>query len=330
MTNIYDKINDIDFDVDTVELNDIERAKMKKTAKSYAKKDYKKKLIASAAAILLFTGLMTPSVRAEVGKFTTDIKVSMMDAIGASPESYKYVTELHKPVTVGNDTFVIENIAFEDDKVFINTLRDSDGSAEGLMDDVSDIYKIVIDGESYTPQGGSGSRGFLEDGKTRSDVSVINFDKEFPSYESTDVDLYFTDYNNTNEIISIKANTNTVNEENVVYAKDLKLNNSAEIKLLKLNPITMTAIIKNLDSGYIYKLIGMDKAGNSFTLEPTHIDDNELTFLYNKDVSDTSLDQIKETDEIKFIFKGAKVDMESENSISGEYEDIAEFTYKAE
>lgn len=330
MTNIYDKINDIDFDVGTVELNDIERAKMKKIAKSYAKKDTKKKFLPSAAAVLLFAGLMTPSVKAEVAKFTTDIKVSMMDAFGASPDSYKYVTELNKPVTVGNDSFVIGNIAFEDDKVFINTLRDSDGSAEGLMDDVSDIYKIVIDGESYTPQGGSGSRGFLEDGKTRSDVSVINFDKEFPSYESTDVDLYFTDYNNTNEIISIKANINTVNEDNVVYAKDLKLDDGAEIELLKLNPITMTAIIKDLDPDYIYKLIGMDKDGNSFTLEPTHSDDNELTFLYNKDISDMSLEQIKEADEIKFIFKGARVDMELENSISGEYENIADFTYKTE
>lgn len=330
MTNIYNKINDIDFNVDSLELNDIEREKMISNAKSYAKKDYKKKLLVSAATVLLFAGLMTPSVRAEVAKFTTDIKVSMMDAFGASPDSYKYVTELNKPVTVGNDSFVIGNIAFEDNKVFINTLRDSDGSVEGMMDDSSDIYKIVIDGQSYVAQGGSGSRGFLEDGKTISDVSVINFDKEFPSYESIDVDLYFTDYNNTNEIISIKANINTVNEDNVVYAKDLKLDNGAEIELLKLNSITMTAIIKNLDPNYIYELIGMDKDGNSFTLEPRSGDDNELTFLYNKDISDMSLDQIRNADEIRFIFKAASLDRESANSISGEYENIAEFTYKVE
>lgn len=327
MTNIYDKLNDMDFDVDSIELNDIERAKMKKTAKSYAKKDTKKKLLASAAAVLLFTGLMTPSVRAEVAKFTTDIKVSMMDAFGASPDSYKYVTELNKPVTVGNDSFVIGNIAFEDDKVFINTLRDSDGSVEGMMDNVSDIYKIVIDGESYTAQGSSGSSGFLEDGRTISDVSVINFDKEFPSYESKDVDLYFTDYNNTNEIISIKANINTVNEENVVYAKDLKLDNGAEIELLKLNPITMTAVIKNFDPDYLYELVGMDKDGNTLTLEARSGDDNELTLLYNQDISDLSLDQIRNTQEIKFVLKAVKMNKESGQLTEGEYENVAEFTY---
>jgi len=39
MTSIYDKINDIDFDTDSIELNDIEKEKMFRSAKSYAKKN---------------------------------------------------------------------------------------------------------------------------------------------------------------------------------------------------------------------------------------------------------------------------------------------------
>lgn len=328
MTNIYDKLNDMNFDVDSVELNDIERTKMKKTAKSYAKKDTKKKLLASAAAVLLFTGLMTPSVRAEVAKFTTDIKVSMMDAFGASPDSYKYVTELNKPVTVGNDSFVIGNIAFEDNKAFINTLRDSDGSMESqLSENEACVYKIVVDGVSYKALGSSGSSGLLEDGKTISEVSMINFDKEFPTLDNADVDLYYTD-GNSNEIISTKASTNTVNEENVIFAKDQKLKNGSVISLMKLNPITMTAIIKNLEPDYSYQIEGSNNEGKTFLLDEIIGDNGEVTFIYNKDFSDMTLDEIKNADIINFVLKGNRINKESGKETNGEYKTIEEFTYK--
>lgn len=328
MTNIYDKINDMDFEVDSVKLNDIERVKMKKTAKSYAKKDTKKKFIASAAAVLLFAGLMTPSVRAEVQKFTTDIKVTMMDAFGASPDSYKYVTELHKPVTVGNDTFVIENIAFEDNKVFINTLREGDGSIESMLsEEGADIYKIVINGETYKSDGRSGGRGYLNDGKTLSEETMIHFDKEFPTLENAEVDLYFSDMF-ASEIVSIKANTNTVNADNIIFAKDQELDNGAVVSLIKLNPITMTAFIKNLDPEYLYELSGVDKDGNTIKLNNRTSVNGEVTFMYTHKMSDLTLDQIKELDEIKFTLKREKMNKESGKLTNGNLETIAEFTCK--
>lgn len=328
MTNIYDKINDMDFEVDSVKLNDIERVKMKKTAKSYAKKDTKKKFIASAAAVLLFAGLMTPSVRAEVQKFTTDIKVTMMDAFGASPDSYKYVTELNKPVSVGDDSFVIENIAFEDDRVFINTLREGDGSIESMLtEDGADIYKIVINGETYKSDGRSGNTGYLEDGKTMSEVTMMHFDKDFPSLKEADVDLYYVSSTGSN-IISIKADTNTVNEENVIFAKDMPLDNGAVVSLIKLNPITMTAIIKNLETDYFYQIEGTNNEGKTFLLDEIIGDNGEVTFIYNKDFSDMSLDEIKDADIINFVLKGNRINKESGKEINGEYKTIEEFTYK--
>lgn len=328
MTNIYDKINDIDFKVDKVELNDIERAKMKKTAKFYAKKDSKKKLLASAAAVLLFAGLMTPSVRAEVAKFTTDFKVSMMDAFGASPDSYKYVTELHKPVSVGNANFVIENIAFEDNKVFINTLREGDGSIKSMFSEYgAGIYKIVINGETYKSNSHSGGAGYLEDGKTLSEVNMIDFDKDFPSLKDADVDLYYVSSTGSN-IISIKADTNTVNEENVIFAKDMPLDNGVVVSLIKLNPITMTGLIKNLDPDYVYDLIGVDNNGNTIYLDEITSVNGESTFIYNKEISELTLDQIKNAEEITFTLKAAKMNKESGKLTDGEYETVAEFSYK--
>ena len=43
MKNIYDKINDMDFEIEKIELNDFEKEKLIKTAKSY-KKNQKSKL----------------------------------------------------------------------------------------------------------------------------------------------------------------------------------------------------------------------------------------------------------------------------------------------
>lgn len=328
MTNIYDKINDIDFDTETLKLNDIERAKMIKTARTYAKKDNKKKFVASAAAILLFTGLMAPPVRAEVAKITTDIKVSMMEAIGSSPDSYKYITELNEAVKVGNDSFVIENIAFEDDKVFINILREADGSDEAILsENDASIYKIAVDGETYNTKVQSRSAGYLDDEKTISEVSIINFDKEFPAHEQTNVDLYYTDGLGTN-IVSINANTNTANENNTIFVKNQVLDNGAVVTLVKLNPITMTSIIKNLDMNYDYQLIGLDNNGNSFALDTRYATNDEITFIYNNYISNMTLEQIKEADEINFILKGRKMNQVSGLPSSSEYENMAEFYYK--
>ena len=52
MKNVYDKINDLDFESDEFELNDIERERLYMTAKTYKKKS-NKKYMAVAAALLL-------------------------------------------------------------------------------------------------------------------------------------------------------------------------------------------------------------------------------------------------------------------------------------
>lgn len=327
MTNIYDKINDMEFDTESIELNDIERARILKSAKSYAKKKSNSKLIATAAALMLVAGLMTPQVRAEVMKITTDIKVSLMDVIGASPDSYKYVTELNKPVAVGETDFVIGNIAFEDDRVYINALRDSEGTDEDLMDSGADLYKIVINGQSYRSMASSGYRRFLEDGKTITDVRMHQFSNTFPTLENTDVDLYFKDEVGS-EVITIKADTNIVNEENIIFAKDKELENGVLVTLVKLNPITMTANIKNLDPELIYQLKGSTNDGRTFLLSQRLSENDDFTFLYDHESSDLTLDEIKDANEITFYLGSANRFDASGIESDEQYETVAKFTYK--
>ena len=328
MKNVYDKINDLDFETDEFELNDIEKEKLYQTAKAYKKKS-NKKYIAVAAALLLMAGLTISPVRAEVSKAFTDLKVSMMETIGASPELYKYVTELHKPIEIGDDSFVLENIVIEDDKIYTTMLKDPKGRS--LVDDVSattNIYKVVINGETYKAWGQSGSTGMSDDGKAFVSESMTTFDKTFPELDQADIDLYISN-GTSNEIVSIKTSSNIVNKDNKILAENYELENGANIRMIKVNPITMTAVIEGLDSKYDYKLEGIDKDGKKIKLDLRTVDDGVFTFIYNSGFSDLCLDQIKDGREITFTLSGSKINETSGKLTDGNYEKVAEFTLSA-
>lgn len=328
MKNVYDKINDLDFETDEFELNDIEKEKLYQTAKAYKKKS-NKKYIAVAAALLLMAGLTISPVRAEVSKAFTDLKVSMMETIGASPESYKYVTELHKPIEIGDDSFVLENIVIEDDKIYTTMLKDPKGRR--LVDDVSattNIYKVVINGETYKAWGQSGSTGMSDDGKAFVSESMTTFDKTFPELDQADIDLYISN-GTSNEIVSIKTSSNIVNKDNKILAENYELENGANIRMIKVNPIAMTAVIEGLDSNYDYQIKGVDQEGKEVSLDLRTVSDGVSTFKYNSNFSDLSLDEIKDGREIEFTLLGAKLNETSGKITNDNYEKIAEFTLSA-
>lgn len=325
MKNIYDKINDLDFETDEFKLDEIEREKLMKTAQSY-KKNSKKKYIAVAAGLLLAASLTMPYVRAEVSKAFTDMKVSMMETIGASPESYKYVTELHKPIEIGDESIVLENLVIEDDKVYSTMLRDPKGrSLEEDTSNNTNIYKVVINGETYKAWGSSGSTGMSDDGKAFVSESMTTFDKTFPELDQADIDLYIGS-GISNEIVSIKASSNIVNKDNKVLAENYMLENGANIRMMKVNPITMTAVIEGLDSNYDYQIKGVDQEGKEVSLDLRTGSDGVSTFIYNKDFSDLSLDEIKDGREITFTLSASKINENSGRLTDGNYEKIAEFT----
>ena len=324
MKNVYDKINDLDFETEEFKLTDIEREKLMKTAQSY-KKNSKKKYIAVAAALLLVAGLTKPYVRAEVSKAFTDLKVSMMETIGASPESYKYVTDLHKPIEIGDESIVLENLVIEDDKVYSNILIDPKGKSIEESNETPYIYKVVINGETYKAWGSSGSKGMSDDGKAFVSESMTTFDKTFPELDQADIDLYIGS-GFSNEIVSIKASSNIVNRDNKFLAKDYKLESGANIRLIKVNPITMTAVIEGLDPAYDYQVEGIDKEGNNVSLDLRTGDNGVSTFIYNSTFSDLSLDEIKDGREIEFTLSKAKINESSGKLTDGNYEEVEVFT----
>ncbi len=327
MKNVYDKINDLDFESNEFELNDIEKEKLYMTAKTYKKKS-NKKYMAVAAALLLALGLTVPPVRAEVSKAFTDLKVSMMETIGASPESYKYVTELHKPIEIGNESIILENLVIEDNKVYSTILINPKGKSIEDSSETPSIYKIVINDKTYKAWGQSGSKGMSDDGKAFVSESMTDFDKTFPELDQADIDLYIRS-GISSEVVSIKASSNIVNKDNKVLAENYKLENGANIKLMKINPITMTAVLEGLDKDYTYELNGIDKDGKKIELDLRTVDDGVFTFIYNSGLSDLSLDEIKDGREITFTLSASKINKNSGRLTDGNYEKIAVFTLSA-
>ena len=164
-----------------------------------------------------------------------------------------------------------------------------------------------------------------DDGKAFVSESMTTFDKTFPELDQANIDLYIGS-GISNEIVSIKASSNTVNKDNQVLAENYKLENGANIRMIKVNPIAMTAVIEGLDSKYDYKLEGIDKDGKKIILNLRTVSDGVSTFIYNKDFSDLSLDEIKDGRDITFTLSRAKINENSGILTNGNYEKIEVFT----
>ena len=123
---------------------------------------------------------------------------------------------------------------------------------------------------------------------------------------------------------------NTINEDNKIFAEDLKIKGTnATISLMKINPMTLTATIKNLDSAYVYELKGVDEKGNKISLDERISDENSTTFIYNNYFSDLSLDEIKDGRKFNFILSRSKINEKSGKESDGNFEKFAEFLLSA-
>ena len=171
--------------------------------------------------------------------------------------------------------------------------------------------------------------GLLEDKKTSSENLMISFDKSFPKKEKASVDLYFVDANKS-QIISIESPVNTINEDNKIFAENLKIKGTnATISLMKINPMTLTATIKNLDQAYVYELKGVDEKGNKISLDERIGDENSTTFIFNNYFSDLSLDEIKDGRIFNFTLSRSKINETSGKESDGNFEKFAEFSLSA-
>ena len=123
---------------------------------------------------------------------------------------------------------------------------------------------------------------------------------------------------------------NTINEDNKIFAENLKIKGTnATISLMKINPMTLTTTIKNLDQAYVYELKGVDEKGNKISLDERVADENSTTFIFNNYFSDLSLDEIKDGRNFNFTLSRSKINENSGKESDGNFEKFAEFSLSA-
>lgn len=324
MKDIYDKINDIEFSTDEMDLNDIERQRLYKKAKSYSKTSRIKVAGLAAGFIICLIATQSPA-RATVSKAFTDIKVSMMETIGASPESYKYITDLHKPIKIGGNELILENFITEDNKLYYTLIEDASGKSLEDYESDSHIYKLVVDGEVYRPWGSSGSLGVDKENNLYISEYMTSFDKDFPNKNHAKIDIYLSS-NNKSEVISLESDLNKVNDENHIFAENMSLEDGINLKLIKINPLAMTAIIEGLDGEFFYKLTGVNEDGKKISLDQRTQDKDQAQFTYNKAYSDLSLEEIKNSKKLSFTLSRTRIGKASGKN--NDYEDYIKFNIK--
>lgn len=322
MKDVYDKLNDMEVSYQKEDLTDIEKKRLATLSQKYAKKNSKmKKIIPLAAALALAFTLASPDVRASVGEFASNIKISIMDTIGSGSDSDKYVTKLDEPIEIDGNSVKIENLVIEEDRIYIDILGASDYIMENS--DLPSISKVKINGKTYKALGSSGSTYEIDkEDKLAISSSMISFDEKFPELEDANVDLYFTKVPGFSDVVSLKANVNMAGEEGAFLAKDLELEDAdgARLDYMKINPITLSAKILNLDENYDYQLEGLDEYGNQVQLDLRTAEDGVHNFFLNPSFSDINLDQIKDGRQITFQLYRSKINQEGGKLTDGVYE----------
>lgn len=332
MKNIYDKINDLEVSYKEEELTDLERNRIINKSKKYSNKKSKlTKVIGLAAAFGLIFSMSIPSVRASVTNFASNIQISIIDTIGSSQNSKKYVTSLKDPIDLDGKTIKIENLVFDGDRMYIDILSENPSTNDNP--ETPHLSHVKINGEVYKIMGSSGqSHQIDKENKITIYSMMSNFDKNLPQIENADVSLYFDTSLLTAKVVNLKANINIADENLKTFADNLEIKNTngAILEYMKANPITLTAKISNLEKDYVYCLEGYDKDNNKIELDLRYADKDVFNFFLNPNASDLNLDQIRDGREITFELSRAKMNTESGKETSEDNKKFGDsFTLKA-
>ena len=150
--NIYDLLNEMDFDIEDYkkeELNDIEKKKIKKDFnKNRKKKYYFKKIVAIAAALLLTVGVLSQTglgkdVYARAESKISEISYSIGRALGTERDITSYSDIINQTVEDnGVEIKLLEFIMDKDEFVF-STITDTGTTLDGIDFE----YDIFINGK---------------------------------------------------------------------------------------------------------------------------------------------------------------------------------------
>ncbi|WP_414054372.1 hypothetical protein ACMGE6_02795 [Macrococcus equi] len=297
MTDIYEKLNDIQF-ADPIEEETLTKSEQDKFYKQFkAKTTHKKtsmvkrRAIQIAAAMMLLAGglpLMNHDIQASAVKIVENITYSFKDII--TPEATKYATHINETVSVDKLDAKLADVFINDKFLTYNLLLDASGKDTTHL---ADIISVKINGKEMM-EGLSGSSEYLKDKKVTSDIGLIHL-REAPPKGKLDVEMTFGSYEGNGENFGFKFKVDTTKLDRTVKSKEINKivpvgNENIDLHQLSINPLSAQIKLsaKN-DNNYDINLY--DEHGKKYyfnVIETKKLDENsESILVFNQDVGST-------------------------------------------
>ncbi len=332
--DIYDKFNDIQTETEEFPLNDLERAKLRKTAKEFSKKTKKHNLgrriatIAAALVLLVSIGNIGTGgvVWASAVKMATNIQVTLSEFMGLSSGAEEYIVKINEPIIIGEDEYVVNELAVHGEDLFMSMIAPSK-VMEDLKSDL-ELSHIKLNGEKIKILGASGTTGILEENPNFS-VSALKYslEKPLPKEGIAKVELILKKFAGTKSKTSIvlELDMGKLESETKEIASDFLIPGTEGIKIetFIINPVVQMIELKYPESetSYMYFLEGVDQLGRKFEFDVRESDKEKAKLYFSPITSEISADELlKEVEEINFTLvrqelpkEGGKIDTPIEN-----------------
>ncbi|MGV2928445.1 hypothetical protein RW115_07550 [Macrococcus capreoli] len=312
MTDIYEKLNEIQFDdpIEDVTMTQIEQEKyLNQFKKSFNKKKspkIKKRTIQIvAAAMLLMGGLsfMNHDIQANAVKMIENITYSFKDII--TPQASKYATHINETVSVDKLDAKLTDVFINDKFLTYNLLIDT---KEKDTLHLADLTSVKINGREMM-EGQSGSSEYLKDKKVYSDIGLVHL-REVPPKGILDVEMTFGSFEGNGETFGYKFKVDTTELSKSVKTKSINKailvgKERVKIEAIALNPLSAEIKIE-ADNEHNYDINLYDEYGKKYffnSIQSTTLNGHtESVLIFNQDVGSTG--------KIDDLYKAKSLDFE--------------------
>ena len=299
MKNIYDKINDDNFNFDAYEkkqLNDIEKNKYKKTFKKNIRKKRRNLGTIAAIAVIIIGFMSTEAghfVYAKTEDILSDFNYSLKTALNINDNIDKYTSVINKEITDKGITMKLNEIAVADENhIYLSAGIKLPENFELLTFD----KKIYINGKKYQDMSTTGfteynpSSGitniYYEIGLNKnidlnSDLNIrIKIDniliKNSKDESNKDINgLWTFDFVSSGKDLTLDTKNYTLDNIIKTGNETIKFNS---MKINKINQSLYADIIKKGNPDKVYEIDIVDNLGNKSVFELREADKNHLFF----------------------------------------------------
>ncbi len=306
--NIYEFLNEIDFNIDDYEkeeLSDIEKKNLKKTFRKTTKKKFNvKKISAIAAALTLTIGVLSQTsfgknVYAAAESKVLEISYSIGKALGIKRNIEPYANVVNQVVEDNGIEVKLTDVIVDKDELIFSTIINTNKPVDGCDFD----YDIFINGKKLKNYGASGSSGAIDgsnilycetycvdvkgiDTKENVDIKIVLSDLDYYLYNSEGTAIEEKgkisgkwEFEFTANGSELTANTYTLpleysfNIDNIKYILE-------EFRYNPVNQKIYGRIEGNKSSDYDIKLEGQDDLGNSVHFGMSRMSGNKFILRY--------------------------------------------------